>query len=242
MNKIIGLLAVGVCVLVTKQARGAIVTGAAVWNFDSGTKNLNAYAGTLPYGANTLNTAVFNAGNMSAATASSGNATQGAGTGFNGLGKALQFTAQNGNGKSVNGSSFVLSLTIPAGVSSISSITIHYDYLATSGAGTALNTWTLSGVTGSQTAAITQNTGWNSATVTFSGLSLGAGTITLTDALSGYAAGNANNIAGFDNISFDVSGPTLVPEPITYAMALFGLIFVSGGVGRYYIGNARQKA
>ena len=34
----------------------------------------------------------------------------------------------------------------------------------------------------------------------------------------------------------------VVPEPITYGLALFGLVFVGVGAGRYYLGRRRSRA
>jgi hypothetical protein len=244
MNKIIGLLAVGVCVLVSMQARGGVVTGAAVWNFDSGLTTGSAIA--TPYSANTVNPAVFvnTGGSVARMTTISpnGDSSQTAAAGNAGL--ALQFAPKNG-AKNVNGSSFTMSLTVASGVSALSSITLHYDYFDSGISSTAaVNTWTLNGVSSDATStSITQNNGWHQATVTWNsigGLGLSSGsTLSFVDALGGYV--NGGN-AKFDNISFDISGPSLVPEPITYAMALFGLVFIGTGVGRYYLGKSRKTA
>ena len=53
-----------------------------------------------------------------------------------------------------------------------------------------------------------------------------AATVFLRDTIT---AGNGSDIA-FDNFAI-----TAVPEPINYAMAGFGLIFVGGNAGRFYL-------
>ena len=250
---IISLFAIAICALVSSQARAAISLGAAQWNFDANVANNNnstAYTGSLPYKANNLNTAVFNAGsnpNESAMTTqtlgANASGSISAGTGDSG-GIALAFnTRANGSGKyNVNGSSFVLQLQVASGVSSVSQIKINYNYLATTyTSGSAVNTWTLSANGFQQTASITQDGNWDSTSVTFSGLNLtGGSTFNFTDALSSYASGNGFT-AGFDNISFDVTYTlTSVPEPTTYALPLFGLLFLGGTAGRRYLGRLRK--
>jgi len=83
--------------------------------------------------------------------------------------------------------------------------------------------------------------------VTFSGLQLGAGNaVTFTDTLSSYGKGSGN-VAKFDNLTFDTVVTlgdivvTPVPEPITCALALFGLVFAGRGAGRYYQARKRQS-
>jgi hypothetical protein len=214
---------------------GLVITDAAVWNFDGTTP----YNGTTPYAANSLNATVFNSGSMSVVHATQKN-NQGAGAGDSG-GVALQFTANNKPSKNVNNCYFTMTFTVAANVTDFNSITITYNYRATSSTRSgALNTWTLGGAaSGSQTVNITQNGNWNTATVDFTGLTLAGGdTFTITDRLTGYANG-AGNFAGFDNISFTVDpalpgGITPVPEPITYALPLFGLMFIGIAIGRRY--------
>ena len=53
------------------------------------------------------------------------------------------------------------------------------------------------------------------------------------------------NIGGWQNFNVNISfgGTTItpVPEPINYALAGFGLIFVGGSTGRFYL-NRRRSA
>jgi hypothetical protein len=232
------LLVIGICMRVQSLSAAIIST----WNFDSGTQNGTAYAGTVPYTANSFDTAHLTAASMTTVTpASASGGTQGAGTGFNGSGTALKFTAGTGSSKSVDGSSFVLSLTTSSTAQLNGTLSITYNYLSSATGVNALNTWTASGIGGTQTAAIIQDGAWHQATVVFTGLSVGAGqTITFTDALSGYANNNPPgvNFAEFDNISFTAAF-TAVPEPVNYGMAAFGLIFVAGSAGRFYFRRLR---
>jgi len=137
----------------------------------------------------------------------------------------------------VNDANFVLSLKVATGIS-LTSITINYNYKATTGTSAATDTWVLGGAgSGSQTASITQNGAWDNATVTFSGLNLAGGSsFTLTDTLSGYLAG-ANNYAEFDNISLDA---TVVPEPVNVALGIFGMLLGGLGLVRHHATKRRS--
>jgi hypothetical protein len=151
----------------------------------------------------------------------------------------LQFTAQSGTGKSVNTANFVLSLVVATAVQSITSITITYNYWATTGTGAAIDTWVLTGGGGgTKTASITQNSAWNTATVTFSGLTLvGGNAFTLTDTMSGYANGNSSSIVAFDNISLNAN---VVPEPVNVALGIFGGLLGGLGLVRHHATKRRS--
>jgi hypothetical protein len=73
-------------------------------------------------------------------------------------------------------------------------------------------------------------------TVSFTGFPdvSGYSTLSFTATVTG---GQNNNGAYFDNLSL-----TAVPEPINYAMAVFGLVFVCVGAGRFYLGRRRSAA
>jgi hypothetical protein len=214
-------------------------TGAATWSFDSGAaqnNNTAAYTGTVPYAANTLNTAVFSDGTIQHQQESTQGGTVGVGAGDSST-VALQFSSGPAGPATVNGADFVLSLRVAALIS-INSINITYNYLATTGTPAAINTWRLN-ASGSPTAtaSTTQNGAWNTATVTFSGLNLAGGSsFTLTDTLSGYTnAPGGGGIAEFDNISLDTN---VVPEPGSVALVIFGALL--GGLGRLYAAKRRS--
>ena len=217
-----------------------VFTNTAIWNFDSGRQNGTAFAGTFPYNANYLDSSIFSSGlvssmitggnTMALVTGHLGTGT-GSGDGSQGNpGYDLQYEAKAAPSGSVNGSSFLLTLTIAPTVSSLSSITINYDAFGGSETGSGVDTWTLGGAaSGTQTANILENGTWQSESVTFSGLNLAASdTITLTSALSGFASANGYRVR-FDNIGFDVMA---VPEPTTSALFVFGLIFVGWSARR----------
>jgi hypothetical protein len=232
MKKTLGsLFTIVACALVSSQARAAVY---ATWDYDSGT----AYAGTTPYAANTLNSTVFSAGSMSSVTLGNA-ASQGAGGGDAST-TALTFTSPTTTGsgsRNVNGATFVLSLRTSSQVSVLADFVITYRCLSSQTDANVVNAWTLAGAStgnGTVNGSITKNGPgvWDSVTVTFSGVTVGANTtFTLTDALSGYA-NNPGGFASFDNVSFDAAF-TQVPEPVQYALPLFGLIFVGARVRRY---------
>jgi hypothetical protein len=53
-----------------------------------------------------------------------------------------------------------------------------------------------------------------------------------------------NNTSGIENglvsWTLNITSPQVVPEPITYALGLFGLAFVVIGAGRFYLGRLRK--
>jgi len=222
------MLAIGLLGLnVASISHGGVI---ASWDF-------TGYNGTVSYAANSTDTSSLSAASLTAAIAPRSDSTTGPGAGNPGT--ALQFlTKANGNGKDVNGCAFVLTLTTPASVS-LSSFSITYDYLATlvTGSSGAQNNWTVSGGSGfsSQTTTISQDGQWHTVTVNFTGGTLAANsTITFTDTLSGYTAGNSF-IAAFDNIQVSA-----VPEPVNLALGVFGLCVVGVGVGRRF--SSRMRA
>lgn len=225
-----GLL--GVAVPLTSQ--GGVV---ANWDFDTGTALSGTHTATYTanYGANSRDAAFLSGAQMTTITLGANTANQTTGAGYTPTATtALQFTAvHTGNDKSVNGSSFVLSLTSQIALNTFS---ITYNYLSSITSGTAVNTWTVSGGTGftTQTANLTMDGGWHSATVSFTGGTLSANqTITFTDALSAYGSAN-DSYARFDNIRISA-----VPEPVNVALAVFGFCLVGVGIGRRIYLRAR---
>jgi hypothetical protein len=124
-------------------------------------------------------------------------------------------------------------------------------YQATKGGGSPATTWSwsLNGTTWSTAnvsltgGGITGNggnlaTSWNSYTATFSDASLNGynGTVYFRMGVTN----SSGQTATFDNFDVNFVSGSPVPEPMTYSLAAFGLVFVGGGVGRYYFG--RRKA
>jgi hypothetical protein len=222
-----------------------VFTNTAVWNFDSGPQNGTAFAGTFPYNANYLDSSIFSSGSVSSMIAGAntlalvtGNSGTGTGSGNGSQGNPgfdLQYEAKTAPTGNVNGSSFLLTLTLAPTVNTLSSITINYDVFGGNVTGSGTNTWTLGGAaSGTQTANILENGTWQSESVTFNGLNLVANnTITLTSALSGFASSNGYRVR-FDNIDFDVM---MVPEPTTSGLFVFGLIFVGWNARRILLRN-----
>lgn len=205
----------------------------ATWSFDTTSP-------TLPYSANSFSLTYLSSASLSATTPAGNNAaTAGFGTGSSSS-FALQFSPAN-NGHDINNSAFTLTFQVNS-QSALNSFSITYSYLSTAATGSALNTWSVVGGTGfsTQTQTITQNNGWDTATVTFTGGSVSAGSmISFTDTLTGYANGTAMR---FDNINVNFNAVSPVPEPMSYSLALFGLIFIGGGAGRYIIRSRRANA
>ncbi|HEX9048751.1 MAG TPA: hypothetical protein VF988_17120, partial [Verrucomicrobiae bacterium] len=153
---------------------------------------------------------------------------------------ALQFNAQNG-GSTINSATMTLTFTLAAGASiSSGSFILNYNYLASKNSSGTM-TWALdvngTQVGSSQTMTMAANTTWNSSgNLTFAGITAGSGaTITLIETFSGLA--NNNNVS-FDNLA--ITSPSIVPEPIAYAMPFFGLVFIGGTAGRFYLARRRQ--
>jgi hypothetical protein len=228
-----------VCVTFVSSAQVSL-TNTAVWNFDSGPQNATAFAGTFPYNANSLDSSIFSSGLLTTMIAGAntmaivtGHAGTGTGSGDGTQGNPgfdLQYEAKTTTSGNVNGSSFLLTLTLAPTVSSLSSITINYDAFGGSETGSGVDTWTLGGAaSGTQTANIQENGTWQSESVTFSGLNLAASdTITLSSALSGFASANGYRVR-FDNLDFNVM---TVPEPTTSALFVFGLALVGWNARR----------
>jgi hypothetical protein len=47
-------------------------------------------------------------------------------------------------------------------------------------------------------------------------------------------SGGSGGTVTFDNLDFNATGITPVPEPVHYALAIFGIVFVGTGVSRWY--------
>jgi len=78
------------------------------------------------------------------------------------------------------------------------------------------------------------DTSWAPGTVNFSGSYDNLNSITFR--IYGWSTGGKQD-SWVDNINLN---GTVVPEPVTYALAVAGLVFVGGGVGRFYLGRRRS--
>jgi hypothetical protein len=66
---------------------------------------------------------------------------------------------------------------------------------------------------------------------------------TLVGTLTGRTLGNPDtgaNGPGLSFTDFSITAVTAVPEPVNYALAGFGLLFVGGSAGRYYLARRRS--
>jgi hypothetical protein len=217
------------CALSVSSAEAAVV---ATWDFtttwSSGT--------TVNLGAASVGNGV-SAGNLNGnITASGSSAIVRVATGGQ-SGAFMQFNPNTtGTGQPMN---FILQLTANQ---ALDAFTISYYASVSATTGSRVDTWAYS--LNSGTTWVNFTTQPANATTAFaqynvappSGVSVASGgTIWFRDTLTGATANNVN--ANFDTIN--VSALAVVPEPVTYALAVFGLVFVGGSAGRFYIGRRR---
>jgi hypothetical protein len=136
-----------------------------------------------------------------------------------------------------SGSTFQFSLTRNTGGASLYDFVITYAATRGNIAGTTTSTWqySLNGTTWSSTgviqpATVPAGTTWNTYTVDFTGVT----------SIENVAVGTTiyfRDTIGSNNQSFDNIVISAVPEPITYALAAFGLMFAGVGAGRFYLGR-----
>lgn len=200
----------------------------ADWNFDN--------LGSSPGNPQTVNASSFsssvNATPTATATAPAGGSiSRVAGNPSSGF--AIQINPGAGN---ANNMLFTLTLTANT---SITISGLSYDYQTSSGEN-GKQDWTYS-INGGSKVSYGSQLNWNASYVggwtslSESGsITLSAGqTIVLTDTYNGAAAGG---FVDFDNLA--ITGVP-VPEPVTCALALFGLIAGAAGAGRVYLRHAR---
>jgi hypothetical protein len=173
----------------------------------------------------------FNANGSSTASSSdfSDSATLGAPSGTDTVlgsgGSSLLITDNHLGGGGSSTLTFTLDNTAGGNVNLAS---LQYAYSASVN-GSATISWSLNTVSaGSQ---VVFN-GAKTDTINLVGVVPDNSVFTLVGTLTGTA--NANNI-NFSSFSI-----TAVPEPINYALAGFGLIFVGVGAGRFYLGRRRS--
>jgi hypothetical protein len=197
------------CVLSVSSAQAAVTT----WTDFSAPE----VAGTGPYPANPLGSDF--------ASASLG-APGGSDTPFAGSVGHLSITA-------VASGNSILTFSLDAGAGTVNLASITYDYgytIVGSPTPTPVMVWTMTGFTSTGTENNITTTG-GSGNIDLSSAGPFSGTFTLVGTLSGTATG--------DNINFSDFSITTVPEPVNYALAGFGLLFVGVGAGRFYLGRRR---
>jgi hypothetical protein len=232
-NVIRSLFLVAICALGFIEARGAVV---AQWTFNgAGSTNQTSYSANTPTTAGISSTTLATIGSASISQPSSGGTGSPAG-GF------LRFT---GTESAINHSSFAFTLTLDASVTSasISSVSFNYDRFFNKSPTTV--SWSYSILGGAQNVSLgstaLSGSGWQSGLDDFSAnaISLGNGqTITITGTFNDPGNSSSSADIGFDN--FSINGIITVPEPMDAALAAFGLIFVGGGVGRFYLRRAQR--
>jgi hypothetical protein len=212
------VLSMCVWALVSSQALGALI---AEWQF-------NSYAGGLTSTADYGSQA--GAGmTLAIANGTKDNQTIGTGTTLN---QYLDSSPNNSldifHGPSGNNSKQD-TLTIQLTGTGLSGFVLSYACKDTGG---ALNTWSysLDGTTFNPVTTITPTSSYATYTVDFNGITAlnNATTVYFRDSF------NTTGTLSFDNIL------VAVPEPIHYALPLFGLMVIAGTAGRSYLGRLRK--
>jgi hypothetical protein len=116
----------------------------------------------------------------------------------------------------------------------LTSLTYSYNYDDTGTPGTTTIVWTLGTFTSSGSENVI-NDGNSSGSIDLS--AAGANATGTTFTLTGTQTG-VPGVSG--NIDFSNFSITAVPEPVNFALAGFGLLFVGGSAGRFYL--ARRRA
>jgi hypothetical protein len=224
MQRTISLLAAGLLSLMASQsAQAALITE---WNFTTAaTGPLTSYAASS-----------FDSGIV----ATPGLSTSGGVAVPSVTGGVLTYSYNGNNVGNLNNCAFVLSLTASS-LADYSGLSVAFTDSGNGALTSLTGQWSYRfGTTGGFT---TIGSSFNlipvgTKTTTLTGITISAGqTLQLQFVMSAAAGGN-NGQLNFDNL--DINGTvTPVPEPVHYALACFGLIFVTTGVGRWY--QARLK-
>ncbi len=243
MRKVFGLIGLGgrmalpalfaftaACVLSVSSAQGAVYAG--YWTFPNNTTGpLTADAGSTPASvtasiAITTGTASYTqAGTTTGDPAPSPVASYS--LHLSDAGAAPVFTI-NLSGSGLSGLAATYELAFQGFSSSATTRTITWTYSLNGGAYTAFTPAQSDAVTGSGTVP-----DWGTS---YSDYFSVAGFLTATTiSFRGTFGAATTGGAYFDNITL-----TAVPEPINCAMAVFGLVFVGGSVGRFYLGRRRS--
>lgn len=223
MKKTLALFAMAIVVLVSGQAQGAVI---ANWNFTSlaasPSTTLNADSSSSVTTTPTL-----------VSTLGTGTTEVRLNPGNGGSGYALQY-ANTTTTSGANSTTFVITLKAST---ALTGVNVSFAS-ATAAASTMASKWGYSvsgGSTGTSAVETPNSASFVSYNNIFSAFNMAANsTLTITVTFSG-----ASPTLG-RNISFDDISVTAVPEPANYAMALFGLVFVGGTAGRFYLARRQQ--
>ena len=226
------LFAIIASVLCTQRVEASLTI--ADWAFPASgtvTSPINASSSADTTGTPTLSGTLF--GNFTST------ATQSYGT--SGTANVLQFNYSGSHVGDINGQTLTLTLTASTTLN-LGSLIYSSSFNNATASHPLTETWiyTITGGTGSSGT-------WGSATLNNSsltgeslgnvnGVTLTAGQqLVLTETISG--GNNNNGTLDFGEISLTA---TPVPEPITYALPVFGLIFIGGTAGRLYLRHKRS--
>jgi hypothetical protein len=216
------IVAIAICALSISSAKAALI---AQWNLDANSQTASTVNGAFLSAASSL-TITPNAGSSLAFPTTGGNP--------NGYGELT------GKLNTLGNSTFAFSITANAS-QALTSLT--FDFISTKNTVTGTLSWTYKiGTGGTVTSLGSVNltgTAWTPETLNLSSIpSLSNGQqVFFVATLSNVNGGNSGNDSeiGFDNVTINA-----VPEPITYALAAFGLIFVGGTAGRFYLARRRS--
>ena len=223
----INFIAMAACVLCLSSAKAAITT--ASWNF-TGASGSGPYSGVIsPTGSGSLLSSASlaaPAGSSISTVSPIGGGGQG-GTGDPFL--SIPSSANSGTLIFTLSASGQLTLTTLSFYDQLdnknnSPQQINWQFKIGSGTFTSLGSTTFAG-----------DTTWDSHSFSLSAIGTVASgsTITIEGTLAG--AGNAG-------INFDTIAITAVPEPVNYALAGFGILFVGGSIGRFYLARRRSES
>jgi hypothetical protein len=221
------LLAVAVGVLVSSPASGALAT----WDFATAVSGpLSNYAPSST-GLDTVH--ISNPGLSSSGGAIIPSVASG----------VLTYEAKNQQlATDLNGANLVLSITLTTG-SSISGLSTSYSIANSKKFTSATGTWSYRiGSTGAWnqlgTDSITSSqTSYADTWFTLPTVTSGQ-TLQFQFTLTNVMGENGSSSLSFDN--FSIGATQVVPEPIAFALPIFGLVFIGGTAGKYYLG--RKKA
>ena len=222
MHRRILVLAAGVLSLVASQsAQAALIAG---WNFGTTASGpLNNYA------ASSWDTGISGTPGL---TTSGGSITPTV------MGGALNYGWGNGAAGGLNGCTFILTLTA-SGAFDYSGLSVTFGFNPGNKLTALAGQWSYQ-INGEGYASIGSSinlAAGGTPSTDLTGITLSAGqTLELQFVLSGPAVSDhGHSFLTFDNLNANAAGITPVPEPVHYALAVFGVIFVSTGVGRWYL-------
>ena len=217
------IIALAVCMLSISSAKAAVI---AQWNLDAGSQAASTVNGAFLSAASTL---AITPGGASLAFPTTGGNPNG-------------YAELTGKANAIGNPTFAFSITANT-AQALTSLT--FDYISTKNDVTGTLSWTYKiGAGGTVTSLGSVNlsgAAWTPETLNLSSIP------TLSNGQQVFFVATLSNVNGLNNgndseIAFDNFTVNAVPEPITYALAAFGLIFVGGAAGRFYLGRRRSAA